>query len=266
MSPRKTTLIGYVMLAFLAWPWGQPIRAFQTSPSTGAKPRSSSFVLTRDAQTGFIASLRRAGDADGVEYIRPGSTLGPIRLRVRSKPEDAWRDVDSRQDDLELYSLLQPRDDCLRWDITAINRTAAALGPRRLHLALDRDGFAREQPITLSRSLNRFAFEIESRALHEHETRLTVEGLPPGAYNVNVGGKAGRAWLKDRKPAAIAITVPGNRTVSVRVEPLSPSAVSVNCTVNHGSLLDHQPMKGLNDFNRAKPFADDKAGVRQFHE
>lgn len=141
MSPRKTALIGCVMLAFLARPWGQPIRAFETSSSTGAKPGSSSFVLKRDAQTGFIASLRRAGDADGVEYIRPGSTLGPVRLRVRSKPEEAWRDVASRQDDLELHSVLQPGDDCLRWDITAINRTAAPLeiGDLALPLPMNTD-------------------------------------------------------------------------------------------------------------------------------
>jgi len=51
-------------------------------------------------------------------------------------------------------------------------------------------------------------------------------GLPGGTYNLNVGGKTGRVWLKGGKPTALAITVPGNRTVSVKIEPLAPSAVS----------------------------------------
>jgi hypothetical protein len=111
-------------------------------------------------------------------------------------------------------------------------RLHAVLGQQRLHLTLDRDGFAREQAITLSRRLNRFAFEIESRAPHEHETRLTVEGLAPGTYNLTVGDNAEHVHLKDSKPTAISITVPGNGPVSVRMEPLSPSAIGVNRTVD----------------------------------
>lgn len=120
----------------MGWPWPQPILASQISPPAGVRLKPSSFVLTRDAQTGFLASLRRADDAHSVEYIRPGSTLGAVRLQVRRKPGDAWREVDSRENDLELHSVLQPRGDCLHWDITATNRTDASLEIGDLAVAL----------------------------------------------------------------------------------------------------------------------------------
>ena len=66
-------------------------------------------------------------------------------------------------------------------------RFHAVLGGRRLHLALDRDGFAAEQPIQVSRALDRLAFTLESRAPAPHEATLAIEGLPPGRYSATVG-------------------------------------------------------------------------------
>ena len=48
-------------------------------------------------------------------------------------------------------------------------RFHAVVGARRLHLALDRDGFASGQPIELSRALDRLSFTLESRAPFKHE-------------------------------------------------------------------------------------------------
>jgi hypothetical protein len=73
--------------------------------------------------------------------------------------------------------------------------------------------------------LNRFAFDIENRAPHTHDTRLAIEGLPPGPYRLRVGDHTGRTWQEDGKPTTISVAVPGNGTLSVTIDPLNPSAV-----------------------------------------
>jgi len=45
---------------------------------------------TADPRTGFLTSLRQAGDPTGPEFIRPGQALGAVILRVRS-PGGPWR-------------------------------------------------------------------------------------------------------------------------------------------------------------------------------
>lgn len=60
---------------------------------------------------------------------------------------------------------------------------------QRLHLELDHDGFAKEQPIIVSDTLNRIEFVVENRTGGAHETGLSVAGLPPGRYAVTAGGR-----------------------------------------------------------------------------
>ena len=103
-------------------------------------------------------------------------------------------------------------------------RFHAVLGGRRLHLALDRDGFAAEQPLQVSRALDRFAFALESRAPVRHEATLAIEGLPPGQYSAAAGGVFRPFRAEDKRPARIQLPVEPAQATPVRIE-ASPSAV-----------------------------------------
>ena len=60
---------------------------------------------------------------------------------------------------------------------------------QRLHLTLDHDGFAKEQPIVVSDDLSRIQFTLENRTGGAHETGLSIAGLRAGEYDVAVDGK-----------------------------------------------------------------------------
>jgi hypothetical protein len=62
-------------------------------------------------------------------------------------------------------------------------------GDQRLHMELDHDGFAKEQAVVVSDSLDRIRFVVENRSGRGHETGLAIAGLPPGTYTVTVNGK-----------------------------------------------------------------------------
>lgn len=57
-------------------------------------------------------------------------------------------------------------------------------GPTRFRMTLDRDGFAKEQPIVFNDSLDRFSLIIENRSSDLHQTVLTLDGLPVGTYEL----------------------------------------------------------------------------------
>lgn len=57
---------------------------------------------------------------------------------------------------------------------------------RKVHLLLDRDGFAAEQPIVVNKELNRLCFTLENRSQDAHTTMLEIAGLPLGAYRLTV--------------------------------------------------------------------------------
>jgi len=63
-------------------------------------------------------------------------------------------------------------------------------GAERLHLVLDRDGYAKERPVVVRDGFSRIAFTLENRAGSAHRTALSVAGLPPGIYVVSVDGAA----------------------------------------------------------------------------
>jgi len=67
-------------------------------------------------------------------------------------------------------------------------RFHALFGERRLHLELDHDGFAKEQPIVVADDLSRIEFVVENRTGGAHETGLSISGLPEG-YRITAGGK-----------------------------------------------------------------------------
>jgi hypothetical protein len=62
-------------------------------------------------------------------------------------------------------------------------------GKERLHMVLDRDGFAKEQPVEVSDGLGRILFVLENRGGPAHETVLRIAGLPEGEYFLTVDGR-----------------------------------------------------------------------------
>lgn len=79
-----------------------------------------SFSCVTDASSGWITSLRRAGDAGGPEFLRPGQSLGPVVLRLRTG-DSPWREVRQGGDDVGLSSRFQTQGDALRWEIRVAN-------------------------------------------------------------------------------------------------------------------------------------------------
>ena len=61
---------------------------------------------------------------------------------------------------------------------------------QRLHMVLDHDGFAKEQPVVVSDTLDRIQFVLENRTGPAHTTGLSISGLPAGTYTVTVDGRA----------------------------------------------------------------------------
>jgi hypothetical protein len=68
-------------------------------------------------------------------------------------------------------------------------RFHAVRGTERLHLELERDGFASERPVILRDDLARIEFTLENRTGDRHDTRLTVSGLSAGRYDIAVDGR-----------------------------------------------------------------------------
>jgi hypothetical protein len=63
-------------------------------------------------------------------------------------------------------------------------RISALVAGHRIHIELDRDGFAFEQPIHMDRDMKHFAFMLENRGdrTQIHETGIRFSGLPSGNY------------------------------------------------------------------------------------
>jgi len=59
---------------------------------------------------------------------------------------------------------------------------------QRFHARLDRDGFAKNKPITVSDDLEEIRFSLENRTGDSHKTSLELKGLPPGSYQVLLNG------------------------------------------------------------------------------
>jgi hypothetical protein len=92
-------------------------------------------------------------------------------------------------------------------------RFHALLGNQRLHLELDHDGFAKEQPIVIATDLSRIEFVVENRTGGAHETGLSISGLPTG-YRISVEGKEVGA---DNESGLMKLPV-GGASVRVTIE------------------------------------------------
>jgi len=59
----------------------------------------------------------------------------------------------------------------------------------RFHMLLDRDGFAKDKAIVVDENLKRLEFSLENRSGNSHVTRVMLEGLPGGSYDVWCDGE-----------------------------------------------------------------------------
>ncbi len=60
-------------------------------------------------------------------------------------------------------------------------------GSQRVHILLERDGFAKNQPVTFDDALRKISFTLENRASSSHQTAISLAGLPDGTYQITAG-------------------------------------------------------------------------------
>ena len=79
-----------------------------------------------------------------------------------------------------------------------------------MHILLDRDGFAKDKPVSFDDALGVIRFTLENRAGTVHETVVRVAGLPPGNYTVTSGngGSAGKQELSVFESETTSFHVP----------------------------------------------------------
>ncbi|HAK96056.1 MAG TPA: hypothetical protein DCM87_13955, partial [Planctomycetes bacterium] len=99
-------------------------------------------------------------------------------------------------------------------------RLSVLRGERRLHLCLDRDGFAAERPLVLGPALDGVAFTLEPRAPHAHETVLTIEGLPAGDYTVACGAAVRTFAARAGGPSRVFLAVEAGAAPKATIAPV----------------------------------------------
>jgi len=126
-------------------------------PAVGAEPPSP-FVLKQDGAGGSVTSLKRLGDTDGVEFVRPGGSLGPVEVRVRT-PGGPWVEAGAGAAGLDGRSSITPRGSALRWEVTAKNTgpTDLEIGDLALQLPMNTD-YVWDHEETFVRRVFRHAF------------------------------------------------------------------------------------------------------------
>ncbi|HEY3383531.1 MAG TPA: DUF5695 domain-containing protein [Vicinamibacterales bacterium] len=90
-------------------------------------------------------------------------------------------------------------------------------GNQRLHLVLDRDGYAKEQPISVADDLSRIEFTLENRTGTAHRTELAVSGLPAGTYTVTVDGQPAATILGSDREQTVTLAVGASPTLPVTI-------------------------------------------------
>jgi hypothetical protein len=88
---------------------------------------------------------------------------------------------------------------------------------QRFHLVFDNDGFAAEQPITLSDDLSRVAFRIENRASRPHATHLRIMGMPAGNYAISVNGSQVATFSGSNEEQLIPVALPSAEDTAVTI-------------------------------------------------
>ena len=99
-------------------------------------------------------------------------------------------------------------------------------GAQRVHILLDRDGFAKDQAVSFDDALSTIRFALENRATAKHETVARIAGLPVGIYEVKSQNRlAQKLTVKSGEEHQIRIPVEssGASVVIVRVTSSAPS-------------------------------------------
>ena len=99
------------------------------------------------------------------------------------------------------------------------SRFALVRGETRFQLSLSRDGFAKEEPISIDDSLDRITFRLENRSHDQHETALNIRGLPAGFYRLSMGHKFTKKFASEAGVALrLNILVPSDEANLVSIE------------------------------------------------
>jgi Family of unknown function (DUF5695) len=92
-------------------------------------------------------------------------------------------------------------------------------GEQRLHMELEGDGFAKEQPIEVNDGLTAIRFVLENRVGGAHIGELEMSGLRAGNYRVTVDGKgASLAMAEEGKGQIVALPMGAGGTSKVAIE------------------------------------------------
>ena len=129
---------------------------------------------------------------DGEIELGYGAGLRTAATIVADDPIFGWFAYGGRLNVCDDAFEVRPQDG-LRQRFHLVGREA------RVHMLLERDGFAADQPIRLSSSLAgpaeaarqspEIEFQLENRSGDRHQTILRLLGLKPGRYAVRVGGE-----------------------------------------------------------------------------
>jgi hypothetical protein len=97
-------------------------------------------------------------------------------------------------------------------------RFHAIRGDRRFHMQLDRDGFKKDTPLNLDRSLNKIRFALENRSGDAHQTQLGLAGLPHGEYSISIDrNPIGSLRIEDAAWKSITLPVGVNDSYEVEI-------------------------------------------------
>jgi len=88
---------------------------------------------------------------------------------------------------------------------------------QRFHLLLDNDGFAAEQPITISDDLSHVTFRLENRAGRPHATHMRISGMPGGDYAISVNGGQVATFSNSDKEQIIQVPLPTGQDAAVTI-------------------------------------------------
>lgn len=148
-------LCGAVLLAA----WTSLCASSQELPASAALGNvGPAFQIATDPATGFVTSLRQAGDSNRVEFIRAGQSLGAVTVRAR-RPGGGWREVPRTGGDLEIRSAFQANGDALSWTLELKNPGAVPveIGDLALPLPMNTD-YEWDSGETFSRRVFKHAF------------------------------------------------------------------------------------------------------------
>jgi len=93
----------------------------------------------------------------------------------------------------------------------------------KLHMLLDRDGFAKDKPIVVDNSLRRIQFTLENRAHSQHITTLDISGLPAGTYIIEGIPGGGRIKVADGANVQVRLKIGDSREYHVTIKKISSS-------------------------------------------